>query len=528
MAVISTARPCIRTVARSLALEGNWPTAPVIYQIYPRSFLDTTGSGVGDLAGITEKLHVIAELGVDAIWVSPFYTSPLADGGYDIVDHCAVDPRFGTMADFDALLARAHDLGLRVMLDQVLNHTSDQHAHFQAAIAGDEEAAARYVWRDAKPDGTAPNNWFTQFGEPAWSWNHKRRQYYMHQFLRQQASLDLRCEAVQETHAQCLQFWLDRGVDGFRFDVVTAFLFDPSLKDNPPASAEVQEAAQGDDFLRYTHQDHVYDILPGDGAAYMEKLRAWTGPDVYLLGESTVGNASLSLAMDFTEKGRLDACYTTDLPENGADAATLARIFDAGVDLQRLPGWLTSHDQPRHLSDAVDAKFYAVLMGVLPGPWLVYQGEELGLTQPDLPRDAVTDPFDLMYWPDGPGREGPRVPLPWTPSAPGYGFTQGKPWLPMAWPGAQARAGTDGAGTATFYAGVMALRRRLGWDQAQVSAHHAAGDVLTFELESAQGRYRVVVNYGMQPVAAPEGRVVLASGPVTDNVPRRTAAVLEA
>lgn len=525
MVITSTGRRCIQTVALSLAHSAEWPKAPAIYQIYPRSFLDTTGTGIGDLNGITSKLGVIADLGVDAIWLSPIYVSPFIDGGYDITDHCAIDPRFGTMDDFDALVARADTFGLRVMLDQVLNHTSDQNPYFQDAIAGDADAAARYVWRDPKPDGTAPNNWLTQFGQPAWTWNHKRRQYYMHQFLKEQPSLDLRCPAVQETHERELKFWLDRGVSGFRFDVVTAFLFDPSMKDNPPASPQVQEKVSGDNFVPYTYQDHKYDILPGDGAAYMEKLREWVGPDVWMIGESTAGNDSLSLAMDFTEPGRLDGCYTTDFPEGKADAQTLERIFDAGTDLQRLPGWLSSHDQPRHLEDADMGKFYALLMGCLPGPWLIYQGEELGLIQPKLDKEDVTDPLDLLYWPDGPGREGGRVPLPWTMDTPNDGFSTGTPWLPMDWPSTSTRAHPDAQELSVFYHKVLGLRKTCSWHTATIKTHMRTDDVLRFTLDTTDGDFDVLVNYSKDALPLPDGDTVVATRCIDDAVPGRTVVV---
>jgi len=489
--------------------------------------MDTTGTGTGDLNGITSRLDVIADLGVDAVWLSPVYLSPFIDGGYDISDHCAIDPRFGTMADFDAFIARVHQLGLRLVMDQVLNHTSDRHPNFLASIKGDEDAASRYVWRDPKPDGTAPNNWLTQFGQPAWTWNHKRHQYYMHQYFKEQPSLDLRCPFVQDTHRRELQFWLDRGVDGFRFDVVTAFLFDPSMQDNPPASAEVQDKVAGDNFVPYTYQDHKYDILPGDGAAYMEKLRDWVGPDIWLIGESTVGNDSLSLAMNFTEQGRLDGCYTTDLPQGLADADTLERIFAQGTDLQRLPGWLSSHDQPRHLTDPALARFYALLMAVLPGPWLIYQGEELGLTQPTLDKKDVTDPLDLLYWPDGPGREGARVPLPWSGEEPGYGFTDGRPWLPMQWPTAAADERDSDHGVTAFYRRALRLRRTKGWNVATVSDYMRDGDLLRFTLRCENGPFTAWVNYGDAPIEAPKGHVVISSEPVEDFIGAHTIAVVD-
>ncbi len=469
--------------------------APAIYQIYPRSFQDTTGTGVGDLAGMTQRLDHVAALGVDAIWLSPIYVSPMVDGGYDVVDHTAIDPRFGTLADFDAMVAKAHDLGLQVYMDQVLNHTSIDCPWFQAGIEGDAAMADFYLWQDPKPDGSPPNNWLSQFGLPGWTWNHTRRQYYYHQFLPQQPSLNLRNPAVQALLAAQMKGWRDRGVDGFRFDVVTAFLWDVSLKDNPPATPEVQEKVAGESFNPYTYQDHVYDMLPGDGASYAEHLRAWAGDDAYMFGENTSGNKSIELAMAFTEPGRLNAVYTTDLPENRCSPAAIADTIDRADSLQRIGGWVSSHDQPRHgRGDASDAVL-ALQMAFLPGPWIIYQGEEFGLPQPHLSRKDVTDPLDLLYWPDGPGREGARVPMPWDADADGYGFTTGTPWLPMTWDRDAVRRGQTQM--APFYRQIIALRRALSWHTATVTDCTAANDRLDLTIRTAGGQsYRGVFCHG--------------------------------
>ncbi len=514
-----------------MAPDPKWPKSPAIYQVYPRSFNDTTGSGEGDLAGITAKMDVIADLGVDAVWLSPFFVSPMIDGGYDIADHEAVDPRFGTMANFDAFVKAAHGHGLLVMIDQVLNHTSDQHPLFQASIAGDESAAECYVWRDPKPDGTVPNNWLAQFGPPAWTWNHKRRQYYFHQFLACQPSLNLRCERVHDLHRDEITFWRNRGVDGFRFDSVTSYLFDESMKDNPPASPEVQEKVSGSDFVPYTYQDHVYDMLPGDGAAYAENLRRWAGDNAYLIGESTSGNKSLELARAFTEPGRLDGCYTIDMPENGGSAETLKRVFETIDDLARYPKWLSSHDQPRHISASGDgsqddARFFALMMAVLPGPWLIYQGEELALPQPDLTKAETTDPLDLLYWPDGPGRDGARVPIPWSAEAPSFGFTKGQPWLPMRWDAERTMAANLEQGSVRdFYRTVLGLRREHGWADGKVSGHAISGDVLTITIETSDATWTAMFNYGTETVPLDCPAPDYASRDFSGNLPGRTSAV---
>ncbi|SEN17877.1 alpha-glucosidase [Loktanella fryxellensis] len=479
--------------------------APAIYQIYPRSFQDTTGSGTGDLQGIIRRLDHVAALGVDAIWLSPIYVSPMIDGGYDIVDHKAIDPMFGTDADFDALVARAHGLGLQVYMDQVLNHTSDQSPWFQAAIAGDQAMADHYLWRDPKPDGTPPNNWLSQFGLPGWTWNHLRRQYYFSQFLPQQPSLNLRHPDVQAHIAAQMRGWRDRGVDGFRFDVVTAYLWDESLQDNPPSTPQVQAKVSGETWNTYTYQDHTYDMLPGDGAAYVEKLRAWAGDDAYLFGENTSGNQSIELAMQFTTPGRLDAVYTTDLPENRGSPASVADMIARADSLQRIAGWLSSHDQPRHGRPDASNAVLALQMAFLPGPWIIYQGEEWALPQPDLAKEDVTDPLDLLQWPDGPGREGSRVPMPWDPQAVGYGFTTGTPWLPLAWD--RDRVARGQAEMARFYARIIGMRRDMGWDTADVVACMAKGDVLDITLRTQDGsQWRGVFSHGAgEPANLPAG-----------------------
>ncbi|MEM9795098.1 MAG: alpha-amylase family glycosyl hydrolase [Pseudomonadota bacterium] len=502
-----------------------WPDAPVIYQIYPRSFLDTRGTGVGTLEGIRQKLDYVASLNVDAIWLSPFYPSPLADGGYDVSDHMDVHPLLGTLDDFDNLVSRAHDLGLNVVIDQVFNHTSVQHPWFQRSILGDPDYEDYYLWRDPKPDGTAPNNWLSQFGPPAWTWNHVRRQYYYHNFTSDQPSLNLRCAAVQDELKTIMRFWRDRGVDGFRLDAITSFLFDESLKDNPPASPDVKAKVSGPDFSPYTWQDHVYDILPGDGIDFVSKVRDWAGDDAYLLGEVTSGNQSIELACKLSVECRLDAAYATDFPEGNGTADAYADVMRRSEASPRIGWWLSSHDQPRHAGKAgdgsdQDVRFLAMVLATAPGPTLIYQGEELGLSQPDLPRAAVTDPYDLLYWPDGAGREGARVPFPWV-EGDGYGFSVGQPWLPMDWPARVSAAVQETGDTnLNFYRRLLAFRREhlrpvdlQGWSQ--------DGEIISLKHASA----KVMLNFGTEAVAA-EADPDLASRPMQGDVlPGRSAAI---
>lgn len=475
------------------------------------------------MRGIINRLGHVRSLGVDALWLSPIFASPMVDGGYDVQDYRKINPRFGSEQDFDDLVTAVHECGLLLMLDQVLNHTSDRHAWFQASIAGNADHAEMYVWRDPKPDGTAPNNWLTQFGQPAWRWNHKRRQYYLHQFLKEQPSLNLRSERVQNEHANMLQFWRDRGVDGFRFDAVTSFLFDPSMKDNPAATREVQDKVSGENFVPYTYQDHVYDILPGDGAAYMEKLRRWSGEACFIIGESTSGNQSIELARKFSGPKRLDGCYTTDLTEGDLTAQTLVDVLDRLDGSAATPWWLGSHDQPRQVSRSgdgsiSDAKMMAMVMAFFPGTWLLFQGEELALPQPNLNEDETIDPLDLLYWPDGPGRDGARVPIPWTDTPDGFGFSDSKPWLPMRWEaGASVQTQQDDSDSClSFYRTVIELRKKLKLGNARLLRYAAKGDIFVAEAEIDAETYGMVVNFGTidQPHSMSMSRVegLLSSG----------------
>ncbi|TIW85398.1 MAG: alpha-glucosidase, partial [Mesorhizobium sp.] len=235
---------------------AEWWRGCVIYQIYPRSFQDTTGDGSGDLKGITARLAHIASLGVDAVWLSPFFKSPMADMGYDVSDYCDVDPMFGTLADFDALVAEAHRLGLKIIIDQVLSHSSDKHEWFIESRASRDTAKADwYVWADARPDGGAPNNWLSVFGGPSWEWDATRRQYYMHNFLASQPDLNFHNPEVQDALLDTVRFWLERGVDGFRLDTVNYYVHDRWLRSNPPLASSV--AGTNTETNTYLYQEHL-------------------------------------------------------------------------------------------------------------------------------------------------------------------------------------------------------------------------------------------------------------------------------
>lgn len=518
-----------------LPVRGGWSRAPVIYEIYPRSFCDTTGSGEGDLAGIASKLDYVAGLGVEAVWIAPFYLSPMHDGGYDVQDHTIVNPRYGTDADFDALVLKAHSLGLKVMIDQILNHTSHRHAWFANSVERRGGYDDWYVWRDPKPDGTPPNNWLSQFGPPAWTWNHRRQQYYMHQFLDCQPNLNLRNEAVRDELRKQLRIWKSRGIDGFRFDAITSYLWDESFADNPPADAATRQLVAGPSYNPYSMQNHQNDMLPGDGLEFAPVVRDWAGDDVFLLGEITSGNRSVELLNGLCCANGLDAAYTTDLTARGVRPATVVDVLSRQEMQRTFAWWLSSHDQPRPATthgdgSPRDARFLGTLCALMPGPWLIYQGEELGLPQPYLDFEENTDPFDRMYWPDVPGREGPRVPIPWAEGYTGFGFTSGTPWLPMRWDGGTSVLAQDAdrGSVLVYWRRLIAARSEHRFGDTEVIGADVQGDVLTVELSDGNGRMSAVMNFGADDAALPDWAAkapLIASSAVNGALPGRTAAI---
>lgn len=516
--------------------RGGWPACPVIYEIYPRSFLDTTGSGEGDLRGIAAKMGYVADLGVDAVWIAPFFLSPMHDGGYDVQDHAAVNPRFGTMADFDAVVRAAHDNGLLVMIDQVLNHTSHRHAWFANSVDRRGGYDDWYIWHDPRPDGTAPNNWLSQFGPPAWTWNHRREQYYLHQFLDCQPNLNLRNDAVKDALRSIMRGWRERGVDGFRFDAITSYMWDTRFPDNPPAAPEVREKMAGPRFNPYSMQDHRYDLMPGDGSEWGPIVRQWAGADAYLLGEVTSGNQSVELVNRICCPEALDAAYTTDLA-TGMSAGAQRDVSDRLETPGSFLWWLTSHDQPRAATahgdgSPRDARFLMAALAFMPGPWLIYQGEELGLPQPFLDYEENDDPFDRLYWPDGPGRQGPRVPIPWIEGYVGFGFTSGEPWLPMRWDnGTSVAAQEADAGSTLHYARrLVRFRRSAGLADMSILSIRDEGERLQVELAgSGADRWVALMNFGRHEADLPGDLANacpdFASAPGAGTLPARAAAI---
>lgn len=503
--------------------RGKWPANPTIYQIYPRSFQDSTGNGEGDLRGITNRLPHVARLGVDAIWLSPFFTSPQCDGGYDVKNHVEVDPRFGTMGDFDALVARAHDLDLLVMIDQVFNHTSEQHPWFKKSLERDPEFEDFYVWADAKADGNPPSNWIAYFGHPAWRWHAQRKQYCLHQFLPCQPGLNHRNSKVCEALQRISSFWRARGVDGFRFDAVTSFFYDLEFRDNPP-SGEAGALIPGPSNNPFTMQCHEFDMLPDDCAAFTRDLRRWCGSDTYLLGEINQGLQSIEILEKFTGPNRLDSAYTIDLPERGLTGSVIDDVLKRLAASGPMAWWLSSHDQPRHVTrdgdgSVRDARMMVALLHALPGPVLVYQGEELGMVQPHVPRDALKDPFDLAYWPDPPGRDGARTPMVWDGGATGCGFTKSSdPWLPITLPpgGCASRQWNDPGSVLRFYQTIIALRKSLDLANGAIEVMTADEVLFVAKIVSETTTVIVAANLGDRAKSLPDledWQIKLSSAP---------------
>lgn len=419
----------------TLALVPWWKGA-VIYQIYPRSFADTDSNGIGDLPGITAHLDYVASLAVDAIWLSPFFTSPMRDFGYDVADYCGVDPVFGTLDDFDALVERAHDLNLKVIIDQVYSHSSDQHAWFQESrLSQDNDKSDWYVWADAKADGSPPNNWQSVFGGPAWTWDARRGQYYFHNFLAQQPDLNVHHPEVQDALLGVARFWLDRGVDGFRIDAINFAMHDPGLRDNPPAPP-------GKRTRPFDFQQHIHNQSHPDIVMFLERLRALTDlyGDRFTVAE-VGGDHSLAEMKTFTAgNARLNSAYGFDfLYAEALTPALVAKVADDWPDVAGWPSWaFENHDAPRAISRWVAdehrepfARMKMLLLCSLRGSIILYQGEELGLPQVEVPFDQLRDPEAIANWPQTLSRDGARTPMPWRSDKHSLGFSDVQPWLPI-------------------------------------------------------------------------------------------------
>jgi alpha-glucosidase len=479
--------------------KQEWWRGAVIYQVYPRSFQDSNGDGIGDLPGITARLEHIARLGAEAVWISPFFKSPMADFGYDVADYRDVDPMFGTLADFDALLTRAHELGLKVLIDLVLSHTSDQHPWFQESRASRDNARADwYVWADAKADGTPPNNWLSVFGGSSWQWDTRREQYYLHNFLASQPDLNFHNPEVREALLDVARFWLERGVDGFRLDAINFGTHDAQLRDNPPLPAEM-ECPGAPRSNPYTRQRHLYDKTQPENLLFLARLRQLIDqyPGAVTVGEIGDDLQYPTLAAYTRGNEHLHMAYVFTLLTDECRAPYLHRVMAEFLDQagNAYACWsLGNHDVPRIVSRWVElggsaeerGRLLLAFLLSLPGAVCLYQGEELALAEAEVPFELLQDPYGKTMWPEYKGRDGCRTPMAWDYGVNG-GFSDGTPWLPVAAEHIErAVAGQEAQGDSTL----AFFRHLIEWRRAHPVLRHgdlklceAHEQVLAFERE---------------------------------------------
>jgi alpha-glucosidase len=496
------------------SVDSDWWRGAAIYQVYPRSYQDSNGDGIGDLQGITQRLPYIASLGVDAVWISPFFTSPMKDFGYDVSDYCDIDPMFGRLADFDAMLAEAHRLGLKIMIDLVLSHTSDQHQWFRTSRSSKTNTKSDwYVWAEPKPDGTAPNNWLSIFGGPAWEWDSTRRQYFMHNFLTSQPDLNFHNMEVQQALLDVTKFWLDRGVDGFRLDTINFYVHDRELRNNPPMPVELRNDTIAPSVNPYNHQDHLYDKNRPENLAFLERFRALLNqyPAATAVGEVGDAHLGLQIVADYTSGGnKVHMCYAFDFlspsPVNPLRVKQVVSDFGAAA----VDGWacwaFSNHDVVRHASrleeygtGAAWPRLLIGLMGALRGSMCIYQGEELGLAEADVAFEDLQDPYGIRFWPKFKGRDGCRTPMVWDNAALNAGFSTGKPWLPVSTEQAALAVNVQEASSGSMlnhYRAFLHFRRsHPALVKGEISFIHADEQVLAFTRTYGNEKMLCVFNF---------------------------------
>jgi len=507
----------------------DWWKCGIVYQVYPRSFQDSNGDGVGDLGGIRARLDHLVSLGVDSVWISPIYPSPMADFGYDISDFCDVDPRFGTLDGFDALVQEAHARGLKIILDFVPNHTSDRHPWFvQSRSARSDARRDWYIWRDPAPDGGPPNNWLSNFGGPAWAFDPATGQYYAHSFLKEQPDLNWRNPEVRAAMYEVLRFWLRRGVDGFRVDVLSQIIKDAEFRDNPPNPDFVEGQ---DPFFRWlmlynTDLPEVQPIV----AEMRRVVDAFsdTRSSRVLIGELYLPLTRLVAYYGLNAEGVLKG---VQLPFNFQLIATewqaaridrFVRDYEAALPAGAQPNWvLGNHDRSRIASRVGPqmARLAAMLLLTLRGTPTLYYGDEIGMTDVPIPADEVQDPFEKNKPGMGLGRDPERTPMQWSAEE-HAGFTTGAPWLRLAadWPTNNVEAQSRDAGSMlTLYRRLIALRRRQpALNRGNYEALDTEGEVLAYARNGEGQRLVVLLNFGaspapISPALTPRQPIVLAS-----------------
>ena len=508
--------------AATSLFKKNWWKGAVIYQVYPRSYNDIDGNGIGDLKGITEKLPYISSLGVDAIWISPFFKSPMKDFGYDVADYKSVDPIFGTLDDFRELLDRAHSLGLKVLIDMVWSHSSDQHEWFKESSSSRDNAKADwYVWSDPKADGTPPNNWLSWFGGPAWTWSAKRRQYYLHHFLKEQPAFNMWNAEVRAGIKDIAAFWLDMGVDGFRLDVANLYLSDLHLRDNPARPEGEPLPLDPPPSNPIIFQIRKYSVNQPENLDWIEELRQFIDQwdDRCLLAEAGCCEDSELTAAQYTQsEKRFSQAYSfTLLASNMSKAPVLSAV--SYVESIIGDGWMcwatSNHDFARPVSRIAPPEGlekHAALMNMalglsLRGSYCMFQGEELGLPQAQLTFDQLRDPYDIALYPEHAGRDGSRTPMPWVENAPQAGFsTAAQTWLPIPadhYPLSVDAQERDIHSTLHHYRRFLAFRNHSEiLKTGDIDLIDAPGHVMVFErsIKKLIGRDRITCVFNMSPL----------------------------
>ncbi|MBV1787671.1 DUF3459 domain-containing protein [Marinobacterium sp. D7] len=507
------------------AIDNDWWKGSVTYQIYPRSYQDSNGDGIGDLPGITARLPYIADLGVDAIWLSPIFTSPMADMGYDVSDYTDIDPLFGTLEDFDAMVARAHELGLKVIIDQVLSHSSDRHPFFQESrMSRDNPKADWYVWADPNLDGTPPNNWQALFGGGAWQWEPRRQQYYLHNFLKEQPDFNFHNPAVQEWLLGTMRFWLERGVDGFRLDTVNFYFHDALLRSDPPDYRKKEKR----DWHPYHMQYHLFSKNQPENLEFLQRMRALL--DQYdartLVGEVGESHHAVEMMGQYTSGKRLHMAYSFEM----LGPKFSARHFRDQIETffsQAPDGWpcwaFSNHDVVRHVSRWRDqavsepalAKQACALLLSMQGSICIYQGEELGQTDIELEYHELTDVQGIAFWPEDKGRDGCRTPMVWQHDAPYAGFSDTAPWLPVKAPQAAYAVDTQldvENSVLEFYRQMLHLRRDHEVLRTGTTAFQDTEEPLLSFVRG--GEIRCIFNLSSEPqqIECEQGSVLISEG----------------
>lgn len=484
--------------------QHHWWQEGIIYQIYPRSFQDSNGDGVGDLAGIITRLDYLQNLGVQAIWISPIFPSPMADFGYDISDYTNIHPLFGTLQDFEQLLREVHARGMKLLLDLVPNHTSDQHPWFlESRSSRDNPKRDWYIWKDANPDGSEPNNWLAMFGGTGWEWDEKTQQYYYHGFLKEQPDLNWRNPEVQQAMLEVMRFWLDKGVDGFRVDVIYHMIKDEQFRNNPPNPEYAPHMNKYDQLqpVYSTDQPEVHEIvrmmrqvtdsyedrvLIGEIYLPINKLVAYYGTD----------NSGVHLPFNF---------HLLVLPWDARHLASCIDQYEGALPEDGWPNWvLSNHDQPRITSrvGTAQARVAAMLLLTLRGTPTIYYGDEIGMRDTPIPFTEVQDPQGLNMPELNLSRDPARTPMQWNTSE-NAGFSVAKPWLRL--PDDFRRLNVeiqenDPVSMLTFYKKLIKLRQQEpALKTGRYTPVHADQQVISYLRETSDSRFLILLNLSHRP-----------------------------